>query len=58
MFEGAKINRATGEYQMEIPIGQAYIVNAAANKYFPVFEPIDLSRETTPVKIFKDLYQI
>jgi outer membrane protein OmpA-like peptidoglycan-associated protein len=56
VFEGAKINRATGEYHMEIPIGQAYIVNAAANKYFPVFEPIDLSRETTPVKIFKDLY--
>ncbi len=56
VFEGAKINRTTGEYTMEIPIGQAYIVNAAASKYFPVFEPIDLSKETVPVKIYKDLY--
>ncbi len=56
VFENAKINRTTGEYYMEIPIGQSYIINAAASKYFPVYEPIDLSKETTPVKIYKDLY--
>ncbi|HWZ21473.1 MAG TPA: OmpA family protein [Cytophagaceae bacterium] len=56
VFENAKINKTTGEYSMEIPLGQAYIVNAAASKYFPVFESIDLSRETESVKIFKDLY--
>lgn len=56
VFENARINRTTGEYYMEIPIGQSYIVNAAANKYFPVYEPVDLSRETTPVKIYKDLF--
>jgi outer membrane protein OmpA-like peptidoglycan-associated protein len=56
VFEDAKINKATGEYYMEIPIGQAYVVNAAANKYFPVYEPIDLSKETSSVKIYKDLY--
>ena len=56
VFENAKINKTTGEYYMEIPLGQSYIVNAAANKYFPVFESIDLSHETESVKIFKDLY--
>lgn len=56
VYESAKINKATGEYYLEIPIGQSYIVNAAAQRYFPVFEPVDLSKETTPVKIYKDLY--
>ncbi len=56
VFENVRINKTTGEYFMEIPIGQTYIVNAAASKYFPVFESIDLSRESTPVKIYKDLY--
>ena len=56
VYENAQINKATGDYYMEIPIGQSYIVNAAANKYFPVFEAVDLSHETGPVKIYKDLY--
>ncbi|HVD99609.1 MAG TPA: OmpA family protein [Cytophagaceae bacterium] len=56
VFENARIDKNTGDYYMEIPIGQSYIVNAAAPQYFPVFEPIDLSKESTPVKIYKDLY--
>jgi outer membrane protein OmpA-like peptidoglycan-associated protein len=56
VYENVTINKTTGDYTMTIPIGQSYVVNASANKYFPVFEPIDLSKETTPVKIYKDLY--
>jgi outer membrane protein OmpA-like peptidoglycan-associated protein len=52
----AKINRETAEYSIEIPIGQKYVINASANKYFPSYENVDLSMETTPVKIYKDLY--
>ncbi len=52
----AIINKSTGEYKLELPIGQDYIVNASASKYFPVYELVSLSKETTPVRIYKDLY--
>lgn len=51
----AKINKETGEYTVEVPIGQKYVINAAADKFFPSYENVDLSAETTPVKVYKDL---
>jgi len=56
VYDNATINKATGEYTIEIPIGQAYVVNASAEKYFPVYEPINLGGETGSIRIYKDLY--
>jgi outer membrane protein OmpA-like peptidoglycan-associated protein len=52
----ARIDKLTGVYVVEVPIGTKYTINASAPKYFPIYESIDLSNEQYPVRIYKDLY--
>lgn len=48
-------NTVTGEYTLTIPVGDTYVINARADAYYPVFEPLDLKAEKNDMKVFKDL---
>ncbi|MCS6824576.1 MAG: OmpA family protein [Cytophagaceae bacterium] len=54
----ANIDKTTGDYRVEVPIGGKYTINATAPKYFPIYENIDLSAEQQPIRIYKDLYLV
>ncbi|MDX2195292.1 MAG: OmpA family protein [Cytophagales bacterium] len=51
----ANINVATSEYTLEVDLGQLYTINAKAEKYYPVFEQVDLTKEKGAIKVIKDL---
>ncbi len=51
----ASLNPATSEYTIEAAPGASYVVSAKAEKFYPISEVIDLSKEKTNVKIIKDL---
>jgi outer membrane protein OmpA-like peptidoglycan-associated protein len=51
----SRIDTSTSEYFLELPVGQVYVINAVAEKYYPVYETIDLTKEKSSVKILKDL---
>ena len=50
------IDGETRSFKMELPLGTAYVINAKAEGYYPMFETIDLSKEEQRVKVIKDLY--
>lgn len=43
-------------FQLELPLGTSYVINAKAEGYYPMFETIDLSKEEQNIKVLKDLY--
>lgn len=51
----AKIDTLTGDYELKLPLGSNYTINAGAPHYYPVFEVVNLSQEKSDVKILKDL---
>lgn len=51
----ATINTATAEYTIEATPGSNYVVSAKADKFYPISEVIDLTKEKNNVKLFKDL---
>ena len=53
---GSRYNPATGEYEAELALGSAYTINANLPKYFPQYEPVDLIKAKSNVKMIKDLY--
>lgn len=51
----ANIDTVTGSYQMRLPLGRAFTFSAEMNNYYPLYETVDLTNETTDVKIYKDI---
>jgi outer membrane protein OmpA-like peptidoglycan-associated protein len=51
----AKIDTATGDYELKLPLASSYTINAAAPNYYPMYEVVTTGTEKTDVKIFKDL---
>ena len=51
----AEIDTLTGTYTLKLPLKAAYTINASAPDYYPVYEPIDLTSQTTSIKINRDL---
>ena len=51
----ASINSAASEYTLEVDPGKAYTIGARAEKYYALFERIDLRKEKGAIKIIKDL---
>lgn len=49
------INPATAEYTIEAPPGTTYVLSAKAEKYYPISEVVDLSKEKGNIKLIKDL---
>lgn len=51
----ALINTETAEYSIEAVPGASYVLSAKADKFYPISEVIDLTKEKTSIKIIKDL---
>lgn len=49
------LNTETAEYSIEVTPASTYVLSAKAEKYYPISEVIDLSKEKGNIKIIKDL---
>ncbi|MDX2189079.1 MAG: OmpA family protein [Bacteroidota bacterium] len=50
-----QINAVTSEYTIEVTPGRKYTLGARAEKYYPIFEIVDLTKEKGQIKVIKDL---
>ena len=50
------IDGESRNFQLDLPLGTSYTINAKAEGYYPMIETIDLSKEEQNVKVMKDLY--
>lgn len=51
-----RINQETGEYTTRLPLGAEHTISASANKFFPIYETLDLRFAKENETITKDLY--
>jgi outer membrane protein OmpA-like peptidoglycan-associated protein len=53
---GSKVDIQSGEYEVHLALGKKSTITASSDKYFPISEIIDLTKEVENVKVIKDLY--
>lgn len=52
----ANYNSATGEYKLELPQNNEYIINAACSGFYPVYETVAKTESPENIYIKRDLY--
>lgn len=51
----ASVDSLTREYELRFPVKERYVLSAEAEGYYPLYESVDVTRETTDVSILRDL---
>lgn len=51
----ASVDSLTREYELRFPVKERYVLSAEAEGYYPLYESIDVTRETADVSILRDL---
>ncbi len=52
----AKIDRTSAKYEVKLDLGKQYNVHAESPGFYPISEIVDASKETSTVKVVKDIY--
>ena len=51
----ASVDSLSREYELRFPVKERYVLSAEAEGYYPLYESIDVTRETADVSILRDL---
>jgi outer membrane protein OmpA-like peptidoglycan-associated protein len=51
----ATIDSVAGTYDLKLPLGANYTISASAPNYYPLYEMLNIGKESTDIKIYKDL---
>jgi outer membrane protein OmpA-like peptidoglycan-associated protein len=51
----ATIDSVAGTYDLKLPLGANYTISASAPNYYPLYETLSVGKESSDVKIYKDL---
>lgn len=52
----AKIDRSTARYEVKLDLGKQYTIHAESQGFYPISEIVDATKETSTVKVVKDIY--
>lgn len=51
----ATIDSVAGTYDLKLPLGADYTISASAPNYYPLYETLNIGKESSDIKIYKDL---